>query len=115
MADSSSIFIAALAGFVSAFVFSSIPVGPVNLAIINEGARRGFLWAMLIGLGAAAMEVSYCAIAFAGFSSFFEIGISSRPMMKVFTLRFSFVSGNKISRGKKSRRHDTIRFQSGTT
>ena len=48
-----------------------MPVGPVNLTIINEGARRGFKWAVLIGLGAATMDVIYCTIAFTGFSSFF--------------------------------------------
>ena len=42
----------ALAGFFCGLIFSSIPVGPINLTILNEGAQRGFLWAMLIGLGA---------------------------------------------------------------
>src|SRR5581483_1590089 len=52
----------------------SIPVGPVNLTIINEGAQRGFKWAVLIGLGASLMEVIYCALAFTGFASFFSEG-----------------------------------------
>ena len=47
----------------------SIPVGPINFTIINEGARRGFKWALLIGLGASAMEVVYCTIAFTSFAS----------------------------------------------
>jgi threonine/homoserine/homoserine lactone efflux protein len=42
MFDLHPILLAALAGFVTALVFSSIPVGPVNLTIINEGAQRGF-------------------------------------------------------------------------
>ncbi len=50
-----------------------MPVGPVNLTIINEAAQRGFKYAMLIGLGAATMDVIYCTIAFTGFSSFFDI------------------------------------------
>ncbi|PYM12612.1 MAG: hypothetical protein DME18_11000, partial [Verrucomicrobia bacterium] len=33
---------------------------------------RGFGWAFLIGLGATIMEVIYCAIAFAGFTSLFD-------------------------------------------
>jgi threonine/homoserine/homoserine lactone efflux protein len=41
----------ALTGFFSALLLA-IPVGPVNLTIINEGARRGFKWAVLITLGA---------------------------------------------------------------
>ena len=52
----------------------SIPVGPINLTIINEGTQRGFKWAVLIGLGASAMEVIYCALAFTGFAAFFQEG-----------------------------------------
>ena len=63
--------LAALTGFLSGLLLS-IPVGPVNLTIINEGARRGLLWATMIGFGAVAMEVAYCALAFTGFSSFFS-------------------------------------------
>jgi len=43
---------------------------PVNLTIINEGARSGRKWAMLITLGATTMEVTYCFIAFTGLASF---------------------------------------------
>lgn len=64
------IVIAFLAGFISGFIASFVP-GPINVAIINEGARRGFKWALLIGLGSTLMEVIYCAIAFAGFSAIF--------------------------------------------
>lgn len=64
------ILVAALTGFISGLLLS-IPIGPINLTIINEGARRGFMWAALIGAGASVMEMIYCAIAFTGFSSFF--------------------------------------------
>ena len=48
-----------------------IPVGPINASIVKEGARRGFFWALMIGLGATAMEIIYCAMAFASFAAFF--------------------------------------------
>ncbi len=67
------IVLAGLTGLVSGMLLS-IPVGPVNLTIINEGARRGFKWALLIGLGATVMEVVYCLIAFTSFASFFSRG-----------------------------------------
>lgn len=70
MAEFSSILLAGVIGLLSGFVVS-IPVGPINLAIINEGATRGFRWAVLIGLGALSMDVIYCGIAFAGFSGLF--------------------------------------------
>jgi len=37
------IFLAALTGFISGLLLS-VPVGPVNLTIINDGAQRGFKW-----------------------------------------------------------------------
>jgi threonine/homoserine/homoserine lactone efflux protein len=95
MPDLPPIFSAALAGFVTALVFSSIPVGPINLTILNEGARRGFLWAMLIGLGASAMETIYCAIAFTGFSSFFDIRVV-KASMELFSFVFLFFLGVKF-------------------
>jgi threonine/homoserine/homoserine lactone efflux protein len=62
---------AALTGFLFGFILS-VPVGPVNLTILNEGARRGLAWATLIGFGAVGMEVIYCALAFTGFASLFD-------------------------------------------
>src|SRR5215472_1857764 len=81
----SPMLLAGLTGFLSALALS-IPVGPVNLTIINEGARRGFFWALLIGLGATVMEVIYCFIAFTGFASIFDQGY-----IKVGMQLFSFV------------------------
>jgi len=85
MADLHSILLAGLTGFISGFLLS-IPVGPINLTIMNEGARRGFFWAMMIGLGASTMEMIYCFIAFTGFASFF-----SRGYIKAAMELFSFV------------------------
>lgn len=73
------IFLAVLTGFISGLLLS-VPVGPVNLTIINEGARRGFGWALLIGLGATVMEVTYCTMAFTGFASFFDRGYIKAAM-----------------------------------
>ena len=75
----SPILLAALTGFVSGMLLS-IPVGPINMTILNEGARRGFKWAALIGLGATVMEVIYCFIAFTGFASFFTRGYIKAAM-----------------------------------
>lgn len=73
------ILLAGLTGLVSGLLLS-IPVGPVNLTIMNEGARRGFYWALMIGLGATLMEVIYCFIAFTGFASFFSHGYIKAAM-----------------------------------
>ena len=88
------IALAALTGFISGLLLS-IPVGPVNLTIMNEGARRGFKWAGLIGLGATLMEVIYCAIAFTGFASFFTRGYV-KAAMELFSFVFMLFLGVKF-------------------
>jgi len=79
MANLSGYLIATFFGLVSGFLVS-IPVGPINISIVNEGARRGFGWAFLIGLGATIMEVIYCAIAFAGFTHLFDSRVVKATM-----------------------------------
>ena len=79
MANLSDYLIAAFFGFVFGFLVS-IPVGPINISIVNDGARRGFRWAFLIGLGATIMEVIYCAIAFAGFTHLFDSRVVKATM-----------------------------------
>ena len=76
---------AGLAGVIGGFLFC-IPVGPINITIINEGARRGFFWALMIGFGAMVMDLIYCSIAFAGFSSIF-----ASKFMKALMQLLSFV------------------------
>ena len=63
---------ALITGLLAGFLIS-IPVGPINLTIINEGARRGFRWAIMIGLGSVLMESIYCALALTGFSAFLAL------------------------------------------
>jgi threonine/homoserine/homoserine lactone efflux protein len=90
-----AIILAGLSGYFIALIFSSIPVGPINLTIINEGARRGFRWALLIGLGASAMDAIYCSIAFTGFSSFFDIKVV-KSAMEVISFVFLIFLGGKF-------------------
>jgi threonine/homoserine/homoserine lactone efflux protein len=88
------LLLAGLTGFLSGLVLS-IPVGPINLTILNEGARRGFVWAAMIGLGATVMEVIYCFIAFTGFASFFARGYISAAM-ELFSFVFMLFLGVKF-------------------
>src|SRR5438309_969269 len=92
------IVLAALTGFISGLLLS-IPVGPVNLTIMNEGARRGFKWAGLIGLGATSMEVIYRAMPFTGFASFFSRGYV-KAAMEVFSFVFMLFLGVKFLAAK---------------
>jgi threonine/homoserine/homoserine lactone efflux protein len=88
------ILTAGLTGFFSGLLLS-IPVGPINLTILNEGARRGFRWALLIGLGATTMEVIYCFIAFTGFASFFSHGYT-KAIMELTSFIFMLFLGLKF-------------------
>ncbi len=88
------ILVAGLTGFLSGLLLS-IPVGPINLTIMNEGARRGFKWAALIGLGATTMEVIYCFIAFTSFASFFTRGYV-KAVMELASFVFMLFLGVKF-------------------
>src|SRR5215510_11842050 len=101
MEDASPILVAALTGFLSGLLLS-IPVGPINLTIMNEGARRGFKWAAMIGLGATVMEVIYCFVAFTGFASFFTRGYV-KAAMEVASFVFMLFLGVKFIMAKSVR------------
>jgi len=85
---------AGIAGFLSGFLIG-IPVGPVNLTIMNEGARFGFLKAALISIGATIMESLYCAIAFTGFAVFVS-NPAVKASMEVFSFAFLMFLGIKF-------------------
>lgn len=85
-ADLSSLIFSAAIGLVGGFLIS-IPVGPINITIINEGAHRGFRWAFLIGVGAIGMDLIYCSVAFAGFS-----GLFGSPLMRASIELLSFLA-----------------------
>ena len=62
---------ALVAGVVCGFVVS-VPVGPVNLTVINNALRKGFLSAFLAGLGAILAETIYATLMLAGHSSILD-------------------------------------------
>jgi threonine/homoserine/homoserine lactone efflux protein len=98
MLDPHPLVLAGLTGLISGLILS-IPVGPVNLTIMNEGAQRGFIWAALIGLGATVMEVTYCGIAFTGFAELFS-GKIMKTSMELTSLVFFLYLGIKFLRTK---------------
>ena len=59
------LLIALVAGFVSGFVIC-LPIGPVNLTVINTALRKGFLAAFLVGCGAVCADLVYVSLALAG-------------------------------------------------
>lgn len=85
MNDLGSLLLPWGAGFLAGYL-ACIPVGPVNVTIINEGARLGFRHAFFIGLGAVVMEAIYSTIAFAGFAQMFTL-----PLLRATMELVSFV------------------------
>jgi L-lysine exporter family protein LysE/ArgO len=60
-----------LAGFIAGFVVA-VPVGPVNLTVINQALRRGFGTAFLIGIGAMCAETVYASLMLWGHASILD-------------------------------------------
>jgi threonine/homoserine/homoserine lactone efflux protein len=85
------IYSALLTGFFAGLIIS-IPVGPINMTILNEGARRGFRWAALIAAGATVMEVIYCGLAFTSFASMLRGGVV-QVAMEIFGFAFMLFLG----------------------
>ena len=61
-----------IAGFICGFVVS-VPVGPVNLTVINQALRKGFGTAFLVGAGAIVAETLYAALMLWGHASILGI------------------------------------------
>ena len=59
------------AGVLTGFV-CAVPVGPINVAIMEEGIHAGRTRALIIAVGALLMEMIYCVIAFGGFANLFD-------------------------------------------
>lgn len=100
MQDLQPIMLATLAGYLCALIFASIPFGPINLTILNEGTQRGFRWAWMIGFGASIMDTTYCGISFTGLSQFFDHGVV-KASMQVFTFVFLLLLGIKFMASKE--------------
>lgn len=112
-----------LTGLISGFLVS-IPVGPINVTIIHEGAERGFRWGALIGAGSVLMEAIYCAIGFAGFSELFTstlakatLQLASFALMSYLGIKYLFAKEVKTtSRGAErmeDRFHPHTAFMTG--
>ncbi len=89
--------LAAILGVVSGFI-TSIPGGPVNVTILNEGARSGFRRAIIIAVGAMTMESVYCALAFASFAGLFASHYI-RATMELMSLLLTLWLGIKYLKG----------------
>ncbi len=61
--------IALIIGFVIGF-FTSVPIGPINIAVMMKGLSNKTGQGLMIGAGSGSMDFVYCAAAMLGISSF---------------------------------------------
>ncbi|MFM8469566.1 MAG: LysE family translocator [Limisphaerales bacterium] len=101
-------------GLVSGFLVS-IPVGPINVTIIHEGAQRGFRWGALIGAGSVLMEAGYCAIGFAGFAGLFSsnvaravLQLASFALMSYLGIKYLFAKELKTTSREAEQMEDRL-------
>ncbi|MCL5033491.1 MAG: LysE family translocator [Bacteroidetes bacterium] len=59
-----SLFVGLIVGMII-----SIPLGPINVAVISKGFKQGFKSAFAVGLGASAMDFLYCGATMLGLSA----------------------------------------------
>jgi len=63
--------LAALVGFVIGFV-TSVPIGPINVAVLTKGMRESFAHGISLAIGAAVMDFVYASAAMFGFFAIFQ-------------------------------------------
>jgi threonine/homoserine/homoserine lactone efflux protein len=63
--------LAAIVGFAIGFV-TSIPIGPINVAVLTKGVRESFAHGFSVAIGAATMDFVYASAAMFGFFAIFQ-------------------------------------------
>ncbi|MGA9405988.1 MAG: LysE family transporter [Bacteroidota bacterium] len=87
--------IAFIAGFAVGF-FTTIPVGPINIAVMMKGLSGKTGQGLMIGAGSGWMDIMYCAAAMFGISS-----LNSNPnvefIFRIVTFGIFFILGIKTT------------------
>lgn len=95
--------IAFVVGFIIGYL-TTIPIGPINLAVVMKALRNHTVQALLIGVGSALMDVLYCGAALFGVGT-----LVSNPTLdtifRVSTFAIFFVYGVKTTFGKLPETH----------
>ena len=87
--------IAFIAGFVVGF-FTTLPIGPINIAVMTKGLSGKTGQGLMIGAGSGLMDIAYCAAAMFGISS-----LNSNPkielIFRIATFGIFFLFGIKTT------------------
>ena len=100
---------ALLVGGICAFIVS-IPVGPVNLTVINTALRNGFLRAFLTGLGAVSAETVFVIALLAGHLTILDKPVASQILRIVAVVLMAGVGVRSLlfKEEKFEARHEAI-------
>jgi len=95
--------IAFIVGFIIGYL-TTIPIGPINLAVVMKALRNHTAQALLIGIGSALMDVIYCAAAVFGIGSLITHP-SLELTFRIATFLIFFIYGLKTTFGKLPQAH----------
>ncbi|KAB2925734.1 MAG: hypothetical protein F9K22_02210 [Bacteroidetes bacterium] len=87
--------IAFVVGFIIGYL-TTIPVGPINLAVMMKALHNRTTHGLLIGIGSAVMDVIYCGAALFGISTLISYP-SLELTFRIATFAIFFVYGVKTS------------------
>ncbi|MFZ4621437.1 MAG: LysE family transporter [Bacteroidota bacterium] len=95
--------IAFIVGFIIGYL-TTIPIGPINIAVVMKALRNHTAQALLIGVGSAFMDVLYCGAAVFGVGSLVT-NPTIDTIFRVSTFAIFFVYGLKTTFGKLPETH----------
>ncbi len=90
-------------GFIIGYI-TTIPIGPINLAVVMKALRNRTAQALMIGTGSALMDIIYCSAAVFGVGSLVT-NPTLDTIFRVATFAIFFVYGLKTTFGKLPETH----------
>ena len=104
--------IAFLIGTITGIVIS-IPIGPINVAVISRGFKQSFRDAFGVGLGASVMDFSYCAATMLGLTAMVhKLAVNIAFQVLGFVLLL-YLGIRDVATKVESFRYDTLLAKSG--
>lgn len=95
--------IALVVGFIIGYI-TTIPIGPINLAVIMKALRNHTAQALMIGAGSAVMDILYCGAAVFGVGSLVT-DPTLDSIFRIATFAIFFAYGLKTIFGKLPETH----------
>lgn len=95
--------IAFVVGFIIGYL-TTIPIGPINLAVVMKALRNRTAQALMIGTGSALMDIVYCGAAVFGIGTLIT-NPTLELIFRIATFLIFFIYGLKTTFGKLPETH----------